>query len=277
MPSDPDANMSTAPSGGETRMTVDQFWRVLARNAKIGAAVFFACVLGAVVLGVTSPPLYKAATLFQIQAPTDYPTFDIPLLDVSVLQAWLGQADVLARIIDAGGLHGQLTTGQLQASIGVTAAGGPNTFEVTAASFSQARAQRLADAGADVLGTRAVDVVKSELPPMAQGVQDMLARAGALVLAERNAGRQVGSADAFASLRYQAVSKVYRNLQARLMVLRLLQTQGTVRARILIPAGVPAAPATPGRALYGLFGIVAGVILGVTGALVAEAVRGAHI
>ncbi len=109
---------------------------------------------------------------------------------------------------------------------------------------------------------------------MADGVQELIGRARALVVAEQDAARRTTAPDALAPLRYQAASMVYRDLQARLMLLHLLGAPGAVRARLVIPAGVPNAPVSPGRSLYILFGIVAGVIFGVTGALVSEAVRG---
>jgi uncharacterized protein involved in exopolysaccharide biosynthesis len=274
MPDKSDETTPTAARRAETLMTAAEFWCVLARNAKTGAVIFIVCVLGAVLLGVTSPPRYKAVALFQIQVPSVYRTSDIPSLDVSVLQAWLGQVGVLARIIDSAGLRGRLTTGQVQASIGVTAAGGANTFETAATSFSQDRAQRLANAAANVLSARAVEVIQAELPSMADGVQELIGRARALVAAERDAARRTNAPDALAPLRYQAASTVYRDLQARLMLLHLLGAPGAVRARLVIPAGVPNAPVSPGRSLYILFGVVAGVIFGVTGALVNEAVRG---
>jgi len=59
------------------------------------------------------------------------------------------------------------------------------------------------------------------------------------------------------------------------MTLQLLQEQDGVQIQLLSPAGVPAAPSTPGRQLFILFGIVAGIVFGISGALIQEAVRGA--
>jgi uncharacterized protein involved in exopolysaccharide biosynthesis len=264
-------------------MTASEFWRILARNWKTSGIVFVVCVLGAAVLGFTSPPLYRATALFQIAIPTAGGLFEIPTgsrsfvpsLDVSALQGWLGQADVLQRIIDTADLHGELTIGQLQPNLGVVAAGGVNTFQTSAASFSPGQAQKLADATATVLGERAVAVLQAGIPQILEGLRRAIARSQVRVQAEREAARRGDASDDFARLRYQAAAMVYRKLQASLMSLQLLRSQEAVQMKFLSPAGLPAAPATPGRGLYILFGLVAGVIFGVTGALVHEAMRGA--
>jgi len=186
-------------------MTAREFWKILARNGRTGGIIFVICVLGAMVLGWTSRPLYRATALFEITT-AGFSSRDVggnllPPLDVSVLQGWLGQSDVLQHIIDMAGSHGQLTVAQLQPTVGVIAAGGANTFETSVLSSSPTQAQKLADATAEVLGRRAKAVIQSGVSQTLPRLRAAIARSQALMRDEGQANRHRGAPDEFAQLR----------------------------------------------------------------------------
>jgi len=228
-----------------------------------------------------------------------------------VLQDWLGQADILQRAIDVAGVHGQVTVEQLHRSAEVLTVGTVGAFEIAERDASPAaarrlaaaaanvaadrssgvyevvvldrsseRARRLADGLAQALGTRMRVIAERSLNDLIARVRRGVARAEAIVAQERQAVSKIphvkaSQDDDVALAHYRASVAVLSDLQAKLTSLEALQLIGSSDIVLLVPAGPPAAPATPGRGLYLLMGLFVGVVAGVAAILIREGVRGA--
>jgi capsular polysaccharide biosynthesis protein len=256
-------------------MTINELWRALGRQWRIGVAVFAACTAAGMLAAVMVRPVYEATAIFQVEQLADIggavswdtPHSVRPRLNVDVLERWLGQSDVLDRIAARAGMAGRLTPGELHRELLLVPAGDIGLYEVTGRNPSPEVAQRVADAAAVVLADRAAEFAALEQDTTLARLRRTLAEAHAMATAP---GTPAADGSVPARVRRQAALDAATTLERQIVLLEANQRASPPKATIVQRAARPAVPVTPSRLLYAWFGVTSGLVLAIAAVLIGD-------
>jgi len=260
-------------------MTIDEFWRIVVRNGRLGAAVLGVCTLAGIIAGIVARPAYESTAVFQVEQLADIggsvswdtPHSVRPRLNVDVLEKWLGQADVLDRVIALAGASGRATPAGLHRNLLVVPAGDVGLYEVNARNESPELARRIADAAATVIAERAAHFVALEQDTTLNRLRQVLAETRALLVGPAATGASPADGAAPPQIRRQAALDAARTLEQQIILLEVNQRGSPPKATIVQHAALPVTPVTPSRLLYVWFGLTSGVVLAIAVVLIRDA------